>query len=441
VKEYLKRLPDQIQDLVYLASKIAKNNNMSVYLVGGFVRDLLLGVKNLDLDIVVEGEGIKFAEDFAAELKKAKLIRHRRFGTATVILSDNLKVDPSTLLRVNGERSRTIDIATARKETYPKPASLPEVRQGVLKEDLARRDFTINAMAVSISGSNYDMLIDFFGGMNDLRARKIRVLHNLSFIDDPTRILRAIRFEKRYNFKIEPQTLKFLKEAFKIGSLERVGPHRLRDEIILLLKEKQPIRYIRRIQRLIGFNFINPNLSVSKNTYRVLGAVRDEILWFRRKYPRFREIDTWLIYFMGLIDSLNINDIKSVCLRFSFRRGEEIRMLNYKRRCSSVIAALSQKEIKPAKIFALLEPLSYEVIILIKAKSRNKNVKKHIEDFLKIYHRTRISISGDDLKRLGVSPGPDYRKIFNKILKAKLKGSVKTPEEELSLAKKLVKAK
>ena len=221
MKNYLNNLSEELRELIHLASDVANKNNMPVYLIGGFVRDLILGVKNFDLDIVVEGDGIKFAEVLSGKLN-AGLIRHRRFGTATVILKKHLKVD----------------IATARQEYYPEAAHLPEVTRGVLKDDLMRRDFTINAMAISINRQDFGRFIDCFGGEADLANKEIRVLHNLSFIDDPTRILRAIRFEQRYNFKIEPKTLKLLREANRLKMLERVSRERLRDELILILKSR-----------------------------------------------------------------------------------------------------------------------------------------------------------------------------------------------------------
>jgi len=424
MKDYLNKLPKEVQDLIDLAGDIARSNNMPVYLVGGFVRDLMLGVKNLDLDIVVEGNGIKFAEDFAARLT-ARPTRHKKFGTATIILKPHLK----------------IDIATARKEFYPQPAHLPLVTSGSLKDDLFRRDFTINAMAISISYGDFGKLLDLFGGKVDLENKKIRVLHNISFIDDPTRILRAIRFEKRYNFRIEPKTLKLLEEAVKFKMLEKVQPQRLRDELILLLKEKRPLKHVMRIEKLAGFGFINPRLYVSKKTSGLLRSIESQINWFKRAYPKRRQLDTWLIYFMGLIDFLAIKDVKSICKKFAFRRGEEKRILVYKRIGREVILNLSQDKIKPSKIFRLLEPLSYEVIILIKAKSRNRNIKRYIEDFFEIYNGMRIYIGGDDLRRLGVAPGPYYQKIFTKVLNAKLEGLIRTREEELALIKKLVTIK
>ena len=422
MKEYLKRLPKDLQDLISQASSLAYSNNMAVYLVGGFVRDLILGVKNLDLDIVVEGDGIKFAEVLSQKLNVG-LTRHRRFGTATVILKKHLKVD----------------IATTRQEYYPEAAHLPEVTCGVLKDDLMRRDFTINAMAISINRQDFGRFIDCFGGRQDLADKKIRVLHNLSFIDDPTRILRAIRFEQRYNFKIEPKTLKLLREANELKMLERVQPQRLRDELILILKEGYPLKPLNRIKELIKFNFINSGLSLSKKNLVFLKSVESQINWFKRKYPKRRQLDTWLSYLIGLIDPLNINNIKLICKKFAFRRGEEKRILAYKKLEPQFIKELSRDKIKASRVFSLLEPLSYEVIILIKAKFKNKNLEKHVKDFFEIYNGAHLYISGADLHKLGLTPGPYYQKIFHRVLNAKLDGLVKTKKEELGLINKITK--
>ena len=422
MKEYLKKLPEEILNPINCACAVASKNNMQAYLVGGFVRDLLLGVENLDLDIVVEGDGLRFAEDYASALK-ARLIRHRRFVTATVILEDNLK----------------IDIATARKEVYPHPASLPVVTRSNLKDDLARRDFSINAMAVSIMGDNFGKLVDFFGGKNDLADKKIRILHDLSFIDDPTRILRAVRFEKRYDFRIEPETLKRLKAAVKLGMLEKVQPQRLRDELILILKDKEPLKEIKRIQQLSGFGFINPRLSISKKNLELLSSIEKEVGWFKKVYPERRRLDTWLIYLMGLIDSLDAKKVKNICANFVFKRGEESRLLSYRKLLSKLTQGLGRSSVEPTRIFHLLEPLPYEVILFAKAKYENQNIQKHIMDFFEIYHGMKICVSGDDLRSLGFVPGPFYQKIFTIVLNAKLKGQVRTKDDELLLIKKLIK--
>lgn len=425
MKEYLKKLPKELRSLITLARNVASVNHMSVYLVGGIVRDLILGKKNLDLDIVVQGDGIKFAEDFTQKLK-ARLIRHRRFGTATIILDSGLK----------------FDIATARKEFYPQPASLPEVSNGTLKDDLFRRDFTINAMAISIAAKDFGKLIDFFGGREDILHRKIRILHNLSFIDDPTRILRAIRFEKRYNFRIERATLSALKGAVGLKMPEIIQPQRLSNELILILKEDRPLRQIKRIQELAGFYFVNPRLSLSKKTYRLINSIEKQVRWFKKAQPRRRKLDIWLIYFMGLLDSLNIDDVRAVCKRFCFPKGVEKRILTYKKFDSKYIRQLNRTQIRPSQVFKILEPLSYEVILLLKAKyNKNIDLKQHIKDFLEIYNGMCLYISGADLHRLGVKPGPSYQKIFADALNAKLNGLIRTKKEELALIKKLIAIK
>lgn len=422
MKKYLEKLPKEIQDLLCLAGDTASLRRMPVFLVGGFVRDLILGVKNLDLDIVVEGDGVIFAEDLAARLN-ARLIRHRRFGTATVIAGHHLK----------------IDVVTARKETYPAPAALPVVEFGTLKDDLRRRDFTINAMAISINKADFGSFLDSYNGKSDLKNKQIRILHELSFIDDPTRMLRAIRFEKRYDFKIEKNTLKCLRTAVKNKMLERVEPQRLRDELILILKEAFPIKQLKRIQELAGFAFVNKRLALLKKTSLLFNSVEKEIKWFHEALSPRRKLDTWLIYFIALIDSLGDEYVRSVCKRFVFRKGEEKRILNFTRNKLKFISKLSRKNLKPSDIFKMLEPLSYEVILLVKAKHKNPILKKHIEDFLEIYNGMRIYISGHDLQGLGVAPGPHYQKIFSKVLKSKLNGLVKTKQEELSLIQKLLK--
>lgn len=404
-----------------MARDISSCSNVPIYLVGGFVRDLVLGVKNFDLDIVVEGDGIKFAEDFAKRLN-VRIISHRRFGTATLIINHHFKVD----------------IATARKESYPHPASLPLVTPGTLKDDLYRRDFTINAMAIDISPDNFGGWTDFFSGREDIRDKKICVLHDLSFIDDPTRLLRAIRFEQRYHFRIEQHTLKLFKEALSLNMLDKVSAHRLRDEIILILKEDEPLRYIRRINNLIGFSFLNQHLRFSREIDSFLSAIRKQVIWFKHKTPRKRMLDTWLIYLIGLISNMPQRQRKVFCARFGFSKGEIRRILSYKKIIDSLKDKLNRR-IKPSQAYTYLEPLSYEVILLLNAKYKEGALRKNIKDFFNIYNGTRIQVTGADLARLAIRPGPDYKKLFLATLYAKLDGKVKTKEEELEFIKKMIK--
>ncbi len=419
MKEYLKKIPEELKSLIDKVRDLAAREGLKAYLVGGFVRDLILGVKNLDLDIVIEGDGIKFTQDFANSLG-VKFTPHRQFGTATVSIRPSLKVD----------------FSSARKEFYPGSARLPVVEPGSLRDDLFRRDFTINAMAISLSDGR---LIDYFCGQADLRHKIIRFLHPLSFIDDPTRVLRAIRFEQRYDFKIEPKTLGLLNEAVKTGLLEKVHPHRTRDELALILKEKNPVKEIKRLERLTGFDFILRGLRVSKNNYSFLRSIEREIRWFNQRNAGRRALDSWLIYLIGLLDSLDKAAVKKVCAKFGFQKGEEKRLLSYKQVRTKDIADLSKAGIKPSRLYVLLEPLSYETIIALRAKYRDSLIRRNIADFLEIYNGMRIFVCGEDLHCLGLLPGPRYQKIFAQVLNAKLNGRVKTKEEELSLIRQLLR--
>lgn len=419
--KYLNKLPLELRKIINQAGEVSRQTRMPAFLVGGCLRDLILGADNFDIDITVEGSGIIFAEKLAKKCKSG-LIIHERFGTAVLNLTNGLKVD----------------IATTRKETYPFSAALPVVSPGSLKEDLFRRDFTVNAMALSIIPGRAEELIDPFGGRRDLAAGKIRVLHDLSFKDDPTRVLRAIRFKERLNFKIEPKTLSLLKEAIGLGLLNKVNPHRMRDEIILMLKEQDPLKQIKRLEELGGLSVISEKIKPAKSTYALFKSIGKEVSWFVKNFPRRRQLDLWLIYFTALLARLSCAEIKKISLKLALRKGEEKRIINYCQSGNKLIRQLSRKNILPARIFYLLEPVSYETVILLLASSANPYLKKHIKEFLENYNGTRLNVSGNDLRDLGILPGPEYSKILTKILGAKLNGRAPNRRNELVLIKKLI---
>ena len=239
-----KSLPVELAALVNNAVAVAGNRNQPLYLVGGIVRDLLLGQTNhaFDLDIVVEGDAVRLAGEFAGKVG-GRLAVHLMFNTA--------KIEPGKW---------TIDIAMARTETYARPGALPVVTSGTLKTDLFRRDFTINAMAISLNSDNYGELIDLYGGLDDLNSKNIRILHNNSFTDDATRIWRAVRYEQRLGFHIEPETLSLLKRDIPL--MKTVGGYRLRRELELLLKEKEPEKALLRADELGALAALHPSLRV-----------------------------------------------------------------------------------------------------------------------------------------------------------------------------------
>lgn len=222
-----------LQGILHEAGALAGPLGYRAFVVGGLVRDLLLGQKTFDLDIVVEGEGIPFARDLAGRLQ-ARLKSHERFGTATLIFPDGLRVD----------------VATARTEVYDRQAALPRVTPGSIRDDMCRRDFTINAMAASLMPGEFGRLLDDFRGLRDLREGRIRVLHEKSFLDDPTRIFRAVRFESRLGFRIVRSTRALIDEALSRRVLDDLEDYRVAAELRLILGEPDPAGPLRRLAAL-----------------------------------------------------------------------------------------------------------------------------------------------------------------------------------------------
>jgi len=261
LKELLKkRVPQKIMDILVEAGKLACRMGWSIFIVGGFVRDLLLGNENLDIDLVIEGDGIFYAKKLAEKLETCVTL-HTDFGTATLNLSENFR----------------LDIATSRREFYPRPAALPRVKPAPLREDLFRRDFTVNAMAISIDPSDFGRLIDFFGGKRDLENHRVRVLHPESFMDDPTRIFRAIKFEQRYGFRLDETTERLLKQALKRGVFQHLSGKRIKEELIQVLEEDRPERNIRRMQELGVLKVIHPGICLTSSREEILDQLVDMI--------------------------------------------------------------------------------------------------------------------------------------------------------------------
>ncbi len=413
VAKRLHTQPQEVLARLRFIGNVAQELGYPVYVVGGFVRDLLLGVEDYDLDIVVEGDGIHFAKELSSRLHVG-FVKHKQFGTATLITHDKVKVD----------------VATARQETYEYPASLPKVKPGSIKDDLARRDFTINALALDISRNNFGALVDFFHGRKDLNKKAIRALYDISFIDDPTRILRAIRFEQRFGFTIERHTFTLLKDALKKHMLEAVHKHRLRDEFILILKESQAFKCIKRINGLCGFAFIEKKLRLKKKALNTLKKIEGTYTWFRDNYPHKHKVEVWLLYLMVLLEHLDSMRLKKVFKEFAFRRSEMDAASIFKEESSAMLSRL-KAPIAPSVIYKILQPLPYEVLLCVFIKAHDKKVKDKIRDFLFTYKSIQIHLNGEELKALGMAPGPQFKRILLQLLYAKLDGKFKTKEEEL----------
>jgi tRNA nucleotidyltransferase (CCA-adding enzyme) len=416
-----KILPGQILAVLRAIGRLANRHGYRAFVVGGFVRDILLNVRNLDIDIVVEGDAIAFGRRLA-RLYKGSLVAYEKFGTATVV-TDKFK----------------IDLATARKESYAKPAALPTVEFSSIKDDLERRDFTINAMAASVNKGSFGRLIDFFGGEKDLENGVIRVLHDASFIDDPTRIFRAVRFEQRLGFRLDAYTENLIKHAVHEGMFSRTQNQRIRDELMRIFREEEPMRAISRMKELHELRFIHRKITLPKEMGVVFRRIKALFGRYAAGGISEKEADLRVVYLMAFFHNLNSEEMRSVCERFVFRRSERVKLVSGKKNWKKTLKALSGRRLRPSAIFRALKPLSLEEILFIGAMAKKKSARSGIERFLREYRKTKIRISGNDLKKLGIKPGPVYSKLLTKVLYKKLDGEIKTKKEELGFVKRLLK--
>lgn len=380
-------------NLLKQIKKIGNKYQVHVYLVGGPLRDKILGRETKDIDILVD----KLIPTVGSEIAKAlnaKFQYYPDFNTGTITLKD-----------------QHIDIAQTRKEIYPQPGVLPKVFPADLASDLYRRDFTINAMAQDLTTGE---LIDPYQGLKDLKKREIRVLHEKSFIDDPTRIFRAIRFAERFNFKIEPNTLNWLKTAVKQKLPSLLSGERILNEIRLIINETKCERMIERLNQA--------------GLFESLFGKQLPVTFFRqfRKVEKSADANLKLIHILAQFDSLNnfpITKPESAAIR-DCQRFPQIRKLLLKAR-------------RPSEIYKILKGFSNEALgiaVLVEDKSINLKIKNYQNH----YRRVNTQIGGDDIKALGINPGVIYGKLLEDILFARLDGKVKTRSDELRLLKKMV---
>ena len=423
---------------VMLISELAQKESKKAYLVGGFVRDLILGVKNLDLDVVLEGNAISFTRRFAENVK-GSLVAHAKFGTATVVMSLPGAKSAPRGVAARPEKLK-IDFAAARKEIYKKPAALPMVKFASLRDDLYRRDFTINAMAASINKNDFGELVDFFGGLNDLRRGVIKVLHKGSFIDDPTRIFRAVRFEQRFGFTIEPGTICLIKDAINLKMLERTHPHRILNEIEIILKEKNPLNSLKRMEGLGQLRVIHPRVKFNKKNFRYFKSIQKAAAWFIKTFPEKPLPEAWVMYFAAMLESVSFSDDEMILAKFGASGKVRARVLLHKKESADIIKLLSKRnKLAPSIIYRRLKPLPHENVLLILARDDNSFLRKRIFNFLSKYENIKLSIRGQDLKECGLSPGPSFKNILNNALNAKLDGRIVSRDAQLKFVRNIIK--
>lgn len=412
------QLPDKVLELLEKAGQVADELGMNVYVVGGFVRDLLLRKPNFDIDLVVEGDGIRFAKHLAKKYK-ARVRSHKKFGTAVIIFPDGSK----------------IDVATARWEYYEYPAAMPTVAISSIKLDLFRRDFTINTLAIKLNPKDFGMLIDFFGGQRDLKDGIIRVLHSLSFIDDPTRILRAVRFEQRFGFKIGKHTLRLIKNSLRLGILDRLSSKRLFTELRLILEEPDPRPCLKRLEELGVLLAINPALGLDDAAKGLLDAVYDVLAWYQLLYMK-KKIKKWQVYLMAFFSGMPKEAREKVANRLGITGKMAEMMIGAPELAKRIIHEIEETvPLKNSRLVKMLEGLEMEFVLFTMAMSSEK-ARQAISRFITDFSKIKPHVTGRDLKKLGFTPGPIYRKVLDFVKNACLDGLVASKDEEVELIKK-----
>jgi tRNA nucleotidyltransferase (CCA-adding enzyme) len=424
-------LPKGRLDLIHLVSNAAAELNDSLFIVGGFVRDLILGTPSTDFDLVVEGEAIKLANKLAAQYG-GKVTAHSQFGTAKWKL-------PSTF------HLPTLDFVTARSEFYPHPSALPEVERGSIKLDLHRRDFTVNTLALRLDKDAFGDLLDFWGGEKDLRDGLIRVLHSISFVDDPTRILRAARFEQRFNFKIESRTLELIAHALPL--LDRVSGDRIRHELEAMLKEREPEKHLTRLGELGILKQIHPDLDFNGDVAKRFVALRNPVgatlAVARHVVAQYAVAQhgqgqalPLQIHFALWLSSLPHDSLEEIIarLRFSAKTADVIRQASEMR----LLLPHLMPELKFSELHTALGEFDRELMPVLLIMCDDDLLRAHLTEYASRITTVHIATDGDTLKALGLTPSPQFKRIITRLQDAYLDGEIKNVEEEKTLLERIV---
>jgi tRNA nucleotidyltransferase (CCA-adding enzyme) len=428
VKELMEAsLPAGLLSLLRRIGHAAAEMSYPLYAVGGFARDLLLNRPNFDIDLVVEGDAVILAQKLAREFG-GRVRPHRRFGTAKWILDE--KAFAAGKLLADGAPA-SIDFATARTEFYEAPTLLPVVERSSIKLDLHRRDFTINTLAIRLDGQHWGELLDFYGGRKDLEEGVLRVLHSLRYIEDPTRILRAIRFEQRFGFSIEPRTAQLMAEA--VDLLPRGSGPRIRHELELILLEEQPEKALRRLHEIGGLREIDEELVWDERLAEKFAALRGALTaWpeppasVERLYFSLWVYDLAPAAHRRILDRLRLTNNTAKLVR----EGERLR---------ARIPDLLRPDLSPSELDRLLRPFSDAILLVARIATDDPPLRERLLFYQQHLRPQEIHIGGDDLRRWGVRPGPIYRQVFQQVRAALLDGGIHTPEEEVAMAQRILK--
>jgi len=431
-----KALPPLRLRLLKIAAEAAYAQKTALYIVGGFVRDLMLERPSLDFDLVVEGDAISLANTLKQQFG-GRLTTHNRFGTAKWLLkgAPTYLRDELAAAGVDGELPEFLDLITARTEFYTHPTALPTVERGSIKLDLHRRDFTINTLALRLDGSHYGDLYDYWGGLNDLREKRIRVLHSLSFVDDPTRMLRAVRFEQRFGFEIEKRTLELLTEASEL--LSRISGDRIRHELDHIMDEDGRVAMLARLNQLGLLSVIHSALRWDEQVEKRLQALTYDPLPFAEGFPDqvVQKFSTRMLAYMLWVIGLSLSQVKDILSRLKIpaSAGKQI-----------TAACLLWQDLPgildttPSRVTHRLEEVPPSAIYAVCLAANDGRVCDLMKTFLTRWQKMSPTITGDDLRKRGLSPGPAYKRILSALKDAWLDGQINSVDDEKALLENLI---
>jgi len=424
--------------LLKLISIAASDLGTPIYLVGGFVRDLILNYPSPDLDFVVEGDALQLAS-LLTKRYGGKVTSHKKFSTAkwwpldvgndTSSLGLPLPTDQISDLPL------TIDLISARTEFYEKPSALPTIKKGSIKLDLHRRDFTINTMAMRLDSSHFGDIYNYWGGLNDLNKKKVRVLHSLSFVDDPTRMLRAIRFEQRFGFDIDQRTLELLQEAAPL--LEEVSGDRIRHELDQILIEDKAIAMLSRISKLGLLKHIHPSICFDEIIQEGLQKLFSDLP--TKEWIDYICLDTHKRLIQGaytiLLMTMPLYDLRKITKRLRFKSDlhKNLTAANQIWHNKSSLSLLT-----PGKFCQALENYPPLAVYSIWITEKNNALRKNFESFISQWRLITPETTGDDLKHYGIPPGPIYRSILQKLRIAWIDKEITNKEQEKQLLMRIL---
>jgi tRNA nucleotidyltransferase (CCA-adding enzyme) len=432
-EEVAERLADAVPPerlaLLRLLATEADKINLPIFVVGGFVRDLLLERPSLDFDIVVEGDAIFFANRLADQFG-GRVLTHRRFGTAKWDIADIRKDLMDALPLEEGtpvKLPENLDLITARTEFYEQPAALPTVESSSIKMDLHRRDFTINTLALRLDGDHYGTIHDYWGGLSDLSKGHIRVLHALSFVDDATRLLRAVRFEQRFDFQIEPRTLALLEESLPL--LNKLTGARLRHEINQILAEPKAPDMLARLDQLGILKAIHPALpwnTTTKRNLRELDCDHIDPLWDLPEQSDHLDLRQTLSYLLWL-GKLPEMTLRSIASRLRFK-SDLRKLLVATSKLNRVLPELVGAP--PSEVVHVLDKTPRLAVFAAYLINKTDNLRKPLLSYVMEWSSVEPITTGDDLREMGLPPSPAYGRILTALRDAWLDGKINSTEEE-----------